>query len=238
MKRKVEIVLQHGWAFDSSCWRGWMPHLRENPDYEISIQTPDRGYFGQAADIMPFSEAGSVKIVVAHSLGLHFLPDSVLKTTNLLILAAAFADFHSGTVLEQKRSRRTINLMSSRLEETPLDVLNEFYSNCYHPLLTSHLLLMRNLENLNQEQLENDLHLLNTARFDLSRLKQPEQVLFLHGSEDRIVAPSQSHEMHQSVEGSSLILFEGAGHSLPLTHVAPVWISLRNTIRHLLTVNA
>lgn len=238
MKNTIEIILQHGWAFDSSCFRGWMPHLRENPDCEILIQKPDRGYFGERKPAKPFSHPGSLKIVVVHSFGLHLLAPEILQSADLLVLSAAFRHFHSGSRLEQKRSTKTVQLMLNRLQESPTDVLNDFYTNCYQPLLTSQMLLMRNIQSLDADLLMEDLNLLNTNIFDLEIISRVPRVLLVHGSEDRVVATSHSRELNESLPGSSFVLFEGAGHSLPLTHVAPVWISLRNTLRHLLAVNA
>jgi|LakMenEpi03Aug12_release.lakeMendotaPanAssembly.Ray.scaffolds.fasta_scaffold729629_1 pimeloyl-[acyl-carrier protein] methyl ester esterase len=237
MNNRVEIILQHGWAFDRSCWRGWLPHLKENADWELHIQTPDRGYFGEAREVLPFTADESIKVVVAHSLGLHLLPEEVLSKAHLLVLAGSFAHFHDGEPLQQKRSRRTINMMLNKLSESPLDVISEFYSNCYHPLLTSQMLLMRDIKTVNSEVLIKDLELLNSNRFDTSLIEK-QKVLFVHGNEDIIVPLAHSQEISKSLKNSSLVVFEGAGHSLPLTHVAPVWISMRNSLRRLLTVNA
>ena len=238
MKRRIEIILQHGWAFDKTCWRGWMPHLKENQDCEISIQTPDRGYFGEATPVTPFQNRDSLKVVVAHSLGMHLLPVEILQSADLLVLASTFSKFHGGSALEQKRSERTISLMLKRLQEEPMEVLNGFYSNCYHPLLTSQMLLMRNVQSMNLELLDSDLQLLDKSDFDLTELSKVPKILLVHGSEDGIVNSSHSHNISETLTNSSLVIFEGAGHSLPLTHVAPVWISLRSKLRHLLAVNA
>ncbi len=123
MKRTIEIILQHGWAFDRSCFAGWMPHLGENPDCEILVQTPDRGYFGEVKLVKPFSNAQSVKIVVAHSFGLHLIPQEILQSADLLVLASTFSHFHGGSRLAQKRSARTVRLMLKRLHDFPMDVL-------------------------------------------------------------------------------------------------------------------
>lgn len=215
-----------------------MPHLKENADLQISIQTPDRGYFGQAKPVHAFEKSASVKIVVAHSLGLHLLPAEILRSADLLVLAATFAHFHGGTRLDQKRSSRTIAAMQERMLEEPMDVLNDFYSNCYHPLLTNHMLLMRDIKSLDQDLLLEDLELLNKNKIDIESIDCGQRILLVHGSEDTVVPAQHSHELNEALPKSSLVLFEGAGHCLPLTHVAPVWISLRNTLRHLLAIHA
>lgn len=239
MRKKIDVILQHGWAFDSSCWRGWLPHLKENPGCEVRIQTADRGYFGEAKEVEPFkNDADSCKIVVAHSLGLHLVPEEILKKTDLLVLAGAFSYFHNGDAMEQKRSRRTVNIMLEKLNIDALAVLDDFYSNCYKPLLTSQMLLMRKTDNINVDLLTEDLELLNTNHFDLSKIRQIPNILILQGSEDCIVTPAQSQTLHQELKGSSIVLFEGAGHSLPLTHVAPAWISVRAAMRQISPVRA
>ncbi len=238
MKRKVEIILQHGWGFDKSSWRGWMPHLRENPDLEIAIQTPDRGYFGEAKDAKPFDSSAAVKIVVVHSLGLHLIEEEILRSADLLVLASSFKQFHNGSITEQRRSRKAIQMMLRRIEDEPLEVLNDFYTNCYHPLLTSHMLLMRNSGTINPDLLIDDLQLLDTNTFDLETISHVPKILLVHGSADEIVDPTHSHQMQEELPNASLVVFDGAGHSLPLTHVAPVWISLRNSLRHLVSINA
>lgn len=238
MKRKIEILLQHGWAFDKDCWRGWMPHLRENQDCEISIQTPDRGYFGEKSEATPFQEADSVKIVIAHSLGLHLVPEEILRSADLAVVASSFRSFHSGMALEEKRSRKKVSLIQKKLADSPMDLLNEFYSDCYHPLLTNHMLLMRNFQDMNTELLERDLDFLDNTEFDMQILHKVPKVLFVHGSDDIIVPASRSTEMNELLPKSDLILFEGAGHTLPLTHVAPVWISLRSKLRQLLSISS
>lgn len=237
MKRQVEIILQHGWAFDSRCWRGWMPHLKENPDLQVSVQIPDRGYFGTTRKIEPFSDSrDACRIVVAHSFGLHLIPDAILAKADLLVLAGVFTHFHAGDPLEQKRSRRTVQMMIEKLKVDPISTIDDFYSSCYHPLLTSQMLLMRKTGTVDVELLSSDLQLLNTNHFDIESIRKIPQILLIHGSEDAIVKPSHSHKMNEELTESSMVLFEGAGHSLPLTHVAPAWISIRTAMRQIFSV--
>lgn len=237
MKKRIEVILQHGWAFDSSCWRGWMPHLKENQDCEISVQTPDRGYFGTPKEVKPFEFDDSLKVVIVHSLGLHLLPVETIQSADLLVVASSFASFHRGSQLEEKISKRRIAAMLRNLQESPVDLLNDFYKLCYSPLLTNQLLLMPTPRSMNVPLLKQDLELLDTHVFELNQLKKLPKILFVHGSKDNVVPSSQTVSMNQQLENSDLIIFEGAGHSLPLTHVAPVWISLRSKLRHLLAVS-
>ena len=118
-ERTVEIILQHGWAFDCSCFRGLVNHLREYPDCRILIQTPDRGYFGKTKSVKPFGREASTKVVIAHSLGLHLLPAEILQSADLIVLASTFRHFHGGNQGECKRSQRVVQAMLKRLGDSP-----------------------------------------------------------------------------------------------------------------------
>ncbi|MBY0358667.1 MAG: alpha/beta hydrolase [Candidatus Obscuribacterales bacterium] len=231
MKKKIELILQHGWGFDRTSWRTWVPHLRENPDYELNVTIPDRGYFSQRLSWNGFQHPDCLKVLIAHSYGLHLVPENIFKQTDLLVAISSFSSFHSGEAIAQKRSRRTLRLMKERFEIDPMHVIDDFYSSCYSPLLTRHALLRRGgAEELNFQKLKEDLNSMDTNYVSPELLSQAKNVLFLHGAEDGIVGPEHSLAMHEAIPGSSLILFEGVGHALPFTHAAPCWLSIRQSL--------
>lgn len=245
MKRKssgdggtVEIILQHGWGYDSSCFDSLLQFLWEMPGCQTMIQIPDRGYFGKPEPVSPFSGDSSVKVIVAHSLGLHLIPVEILQSADLLVLISAFRHFHGGSQLDRKRSSKKIRLMRSRLQDAPLDVIDDFYANCYHPLLQGRMLLMSKVESMNIELLRDDLYMLDKKEFALENIAGIGQILLIHGKQDSIVSPLHSYQLSEFLPTSSLVLIDRVGHSLPITHAEPVWICLRNKLRHLLRVKS
>lgn len=239
MKKKIELILQHGWAFDGSAWETWTPYLNESPDYELTAVKPDRGYFGQRGDKPCFDHEDSLKIVIVHSFGLHLLPHDLFAETDLFVAISSFSSFHQEDRLSQKRSHRTIRLMQERLNQAPMEVIDQFYSSSYSPLLTSHALLKRGpSQDCDIDLLQADLAFMDQNILPLELLKQPKQLLFLHGSEDGIISADSSIKLHQSLPESSLVLFEGAGHALPFTHAAPCWLAIRQSLRSLHTVKS
>ena len=238
MKETIEIILQHGWGFDGGAWNGWRSHLAATPEYELTVHCAERGYFGCHKFQPEFSSAAGRKVLIAHSSGLHFVPPAVLAQADLLVVVSSFAKFHGGDALEQRRSRRSLQIMLDKFAISPLSVLDDFYCKCYHPLLTSQLLLRRatDLECLDLKGLQDDLQLLDSCVFDPVTVAAAKQVLILHGEVDKIVNFERSVELQQLLPNSTLIMFEGVGHALPFTHVAPCWLSIRNALRSILPV--
>lgn len=240
MKEKIELILQHGWGFDGGAWDGWRPHLANNPEHDLIIHRAERGYFGVRKFEPTFSSKSDRKVIVAHSTGLHFLQPELVSQADLLVIVSSFISFHGGDHLEQRRSRRSLRLMIDKIGVDPMEVLDDFYSNCYHPLLTRQVLLRRSveIERVNVKLLHSDLQMLDECSLDPSSIPARGQVLILQGDSDKVVAPSQAIALQSSIPGSSLIMFEGVGHALPFTHVAPCWLSVRNALRSVLPVGS
>jgi pimeloyl-[acyl-carrier protein] methyl ester esterase len=238
MKEKIELILQHGWGFDGGAWDGWRTHLIQSPEHEMVIHRAERGYFGIRKFSPQFSNTSGRKVLIAHSTGLHFLDKEVLASADVIVLISSYLKFHSGDHLEQRRSRRSLRLMMDKLEQNPSEVLDDFYGNCYHPLLTRQVLLRRSteMERLNVKQLYEDLELIDQSDLDPSFARG--EVLILHGESDKVVSPTQAYHLQREIAGSSMIMFEGVGHALPFTHVAPCWLSVRNALRSVLPVGS
>lgn len=239
MKERIEIIFQHGWAFDSGAWDGWRGHL-SIPDCDVTTKRAERGYFGRPEQRPEFSSQTSRKILIAHSTGLHFVSADALQRADLLVIISSFLSFHSGDNLEQRRSRRTLRLMMDRLDVEPIDVIDDFYSNCYHPLLTRQLLLRRgaDMDSLNVPALKEDIAMIDRCQLDTGLGASIRQTLILHGDCDKVVPSRQAVALQKSLPRSFLIMFEGAGHALPFTHVAPCWLSVRNAMRSILPVGS
>lgn len=240
MKEKIELILQHGWGFDAGAWDGWRTHMHQLPEFEINAQLAERGYFGAKPWQPEFSEAQARKVLIAHSTGLHFIPQRTLLRADLLVIISSFLRFHAGDGLEQRRSRRTLRMMLNKLDGSPMEVLDDFYSNCYHPLLTRQVLLRRSTDpdKLDLVALKADLELIDGCALDESVASLARQTLILHGDNDKVVAPAQAVALQKSLPRSFLIMFEGVGHALPFTHTALCWLSVRNALRSVLPVGS
>jgi pimeloyl-[acyl-carrier protein] methyl ester esterase len=94
MASQTEIIFVHGWGFDRACWDAWISLL----DARLSQSFYDRGYFGSPNHLNQKETRASSRIVVAHSLGAHFLRNDMLAGADLLVLISCFAQFHAGNL--------------------------------------------------------------------------------------------------------------------------------------------
>lgn len=211
MKDPVEVVLQHGWAWEAECWSPWRGIVPRN----ARLSLLDRGYFQRPV------HRGSARpqILVAHSLGLHLLPRHLLSTTRLLVVLGGFQAFHAEAGPSARRSRQLVRRMLRRLTREPEALLEDFYARCFSPS-------PRKLEVPGVPDtglLRKDLEMLHTGKLDLRPMDAIPRILLLHGGSDLVVPLQRGEELHHRLRSSSLVVLKDAGHALPLTHARECW---------------
>lgn len=199
MKQSQTWILQHGWGCDSSFWSRWNAFAPK----ETKLQVLDRGYFGHPISLMHTTHKPVV--VIAHSFGLHLLPESVFQIAEALIIFSGFSAFHSTAV----------DLMLKRMEVNPLDVLARFQRKCFLP---SKSILQTIPSKINQTLLLDDLRCLKQSQFDIKNITNIPKSVIIHGDDDRIVHLERAQELHRQLPNSKLLIVEKAGHALPITH--------------------
>jgi pimeloyl-[acyl-carrier protein] methyl ester esterase len=213
----TEILLQHGWGFDSACWQNWrieLSHLSDEANKFI-IHAADRGYTGQPSGKFAWSYPHSRKIVVAHSFGLHMLNGEALQEIDVLATIGSFHSFFPADEKSRKIAQRSLTLMARKLSNRPLDVLKDFYDQCglippmAPSLCTASLcipLLQRDLEELSTSVLN---------RLPLSARRK----IVLHGQNDKIVSVEKAFALSQRFGADcQLLVHDLSGHGLPFTH--------------------
>ncbi len=159
------------------------------------------------------------QIVVAHSLGLHILPQACLERAKLLVILGGFQCFHPDEGPAARRSRRVVERMLERLPVEPRGLVGDFYAQCFAPNENG----LEAGETINVELLERDLNQLHSGELDLEILRRVPQVMLLHGGEDRIVPLERAEHLHGQLPSSQLTVFADAGHALPFTHARACW---------------
>ncbi len=226
-KARIEITLQHGWAYDSSCWVRWIKYIQDRWSSSILVQTNERGYFdskiasrnNNLSDAIP-----KLRILISHSFGLHLVEPS---TYQYLIVLNGFLSIHPEESGEKKRSQKLINRMRQKFNQSPLIVLNDFYSRnviTKSPTAEIPFELEQQLYRIKSEKdiafdlLAKDLETMDQERLNTEILDSVPNVLFLHGNEDCIVSGDQAKALAQCLPNSELIIVDGAGHALPFSH--------------------
>lgn len=215
MTGKVEVLLQHGWAWSSAHWSDWCRLAPEG----FAFLSLDRGYFGGPLEWSAAGDRAAPAIAVAHSLGLHLLPGDILRDVRLLVVAGGFRGFHGEDAVAASRSRRRVRSMLQRLLHDPEEVLRRFYAECSFPEES----LLQVPDELDAGALRRDLQLLDESELDLAVLASLPSVLLLHGAADRVVPVERARALHRQLPESALRVVDGAGHALPVTHVTECW---------------
>ncbi|ACB53498.1 conserved hypothetical protein [Crocosphaera subtropica ATCC 51142] len=211
MSHKGEIIAYHGWGFDRNCWKEWQEILSSN----FLFKTYDRGYFDQKYTPY-FDDTEKIKIIFAHSFGLHLCYLEILKQANLIILFNSFAHFHPEKEKQKKRSKNALQLMINEFNNNPKTVLESFYKKCYYPFSSVNI----NCDTVDWEKLGKDLELLNTSIVDINSLKKAPKIYIIQSSKDRIINPSHAQELfNQLSHNSQYFNVEGVGHTLPFTDI-------------------
>jgi pimeloyl-[acyl-carrier protein] methyl ester esterase len=239
---RVEVILQHGWGFDSRIWSGWIPHLSAICDTTI-IHAGERGYYGASAFDPEFIDSKSFKIVIAHSLGLHFLSPESLAQTNAFYLLSSFLSFHPEDQLSNKRSKRLLRAMREKLSITPYMVLRDFIRLCY---ATEHdardtgktipMITIPTDEPLDKGRLMEDLDLLDHCDLlgGIDKINEKALLCLFHGTADRVVSPDKAIELGTILPRAKLMLVENGSHALPTTHGAVCIETLKDSLFSLL----
>ncbi len=213
----MEVLLQHGWALDSTMWSRWTDAQRQSLP-AINIKVAERGYFYTPSTQPTFSESDCRKILVVHSLGLHLASKSQLEKANLLVIIGGFANFHDGTEKESRLSQIAVRRMLQKLDREPAQVVEDFYSNCGFPADygAERLAQLKNLQ-----LLKSDLELLHKSTINSDWLSLPGEILILHGEHDAIAPPYHAQRLKELCKRSTVEVHKQGTHALP--YEQPSW---------------
>ena len=242
MTEKVELILQHGWAFDAGIWAPMLDQIQAEFGDNVDVHLLDRGYFGNPST-NSVNTQGKTVIVICHSFGLHLLPKEILSRVDLLVILSGFMQFHSlRDSTHGSRSRKNMSRMISKLKEAPYTVLSDFHGRCgatkrlaSGSWISDAIGYETNLPSINQDLLVEDLELLDVSNFAVDSISPSTEIVIVHGDKDPIVPFDRAELIRAAFKGSRLILLKDAEHSIPITHVAdcaePVLEFLRRKLR-------
>lgn len=169
-----------------------------------------RGYWETAAlldtvDIQPGF------ILVCHSLGIHLVPQPLIRLADMVVIISGFAHFHGKTAADGRFSKRHIQRMRSRLAVEPVQLIRDFHRDC------DYLESTIDCEAVSTSLLAADLQILDESRLKQAHCQEWPPTLLIHGQDDRIVLPQRAEELATLPTFSQLRIIEGAGHGIPFT---------------------
>lgn len=200
-----QVIAMHGWSGDSHSWAPWIRHFNH---HHWSWQSGERGY-GKRQEHMPFwqEDQDPIKlqrrVVLAHSLGPHLLPDDVFAKATDVVLLASFSRF-----VPQGAKGRALNtgLKSMRRclgSEAEAEMLTTFLRRAAAPSTPDGLPrgpIHEGLSSQGRQRLTDDLDRLIASAELPPGLQATTRVLVVEAEQDAIVVPVARQELRDAVE--------------------------------------
>ncbi|MDA1246463.1 MAG: alpha/beta hydrolase [Cyanobacteria bacterium] len=217
----------HGWAGDAQVWE---PFHHTWSAHGWAWQCGERGYSGQAPRSVDWQNDQGLKLVIAHSLGPHLLPDAVLAQADAVVLLASFGMFVPGGA-GGGRLRSAIAAMTSQLSGPEASTMLEtFMERAAAPQSTSLLppgIAAFPLDASGRQRLAQDLKLLAATAGLPPCFPLQARVLIVEGGEDQILNPQARHQLRCLLPAADTLVLAGVGHCLLSPALVPTvcgWI--------------
>ena len=212
----TQVIAVHGWAGDSRAWGPWAALANARG---WRFRCCERGY-GQLPQALPhWDPASSQRIVIAHSLGPHLLPEATWREATAAVLLTSFAAF-----IPPGREGRPVAAglrgMAAQLEageEATAAMLRQFFTKVADPFPTSQLPegpLEQGITAEGRQRLRDDLQLLARCSALPAGLPPQIPVLLVEARDDRIVCDASRALLRQALPQATVWSLEPAGHGL------------------------
>ena len=223
----MQLIAMHGWAGDA---QGWEPFHSAWSARGWAWQGGERGYGGQAPRPVAWQSGQGLKLVIAHSLGPHLLPASVLAQADAVVLLASF-----GAFLPEgpggRRLRSAVAAMASQLAGPEASaMLQTFMERAAAPQPASLLppgIAAAPLAASGRQLLAEDLNLLAATAGLPPGFTLQARVLIVEGGEDQIVSPQARQQLRSLLPAADTLTLAGVGHCLLSPALVPTvcgWI--------------
>jgi len=227
MGNTLQLIAMHGWCGDSRSWDPWLP-LWQRRGWRCSCG--ERGYGNRAALQPGWAEGPGPRVVIAHSLGPHLLPATVLQQADALVLLSSFAGFVPAG-RDGRNLRAALDGMTRELVgPDPGAMLQAFLQQVAAPSPPGLLQATPAVEPLTAsglQQLQDDLELLAQTTGLPKGFPTGAAILLVQAGADRIVAPLARRALEEALPEADVLTLRGAGHGLlgtPVMAMVMAWL--------------
>ena len=209
----LQILAMHGWGSSAAHWQPWEEAWQPRP---WRLRCGDRGY-GQSVATMPEWDHRGLRVLLANSAGIHFLPEQVLAAAEVVVLLASFGRFVpsgiAGTTL-----RVQLAAMDQYLRNGDVATLfAQFRAEVAAPQPVEQLpagIDPEEVSAIGVQRLRDDLSLLGRLEGLPAAFPKGVPVLIVEATADRIVHPVSRAELVRSLPAAECFKQEGCGHGL------------------------
>ena len=212
----MQILAMHGWAGHAGSWSHWSQHFEAGGSTWTSA---NRGYGGEAPVAPVWSTGPERKVLVAHSLGLHLLPEPVLAQADAVALLGSFSAF-----VPHGRAGRAVaaalkGMQAALGTDEELTMLERFLDKAASPHARSALPpapLLQGLTSLGRQRLQQDLELLARCQSLPTGWPEAVPVLVVQGEQDAVVHAASAQQLIDDLGAQPLTLHRDPnwGHAL------------------------
>ncbi len=224
-----QVITMHGWFSDSKYWQQWEEYFQSKG---WAWQNTERGYGFIDVSQPTWQEKiknvnQSKKVVICHSLGIHLLPNSIIKKASHFVFINSFSRFVPlGN--ESRAVKKALYGMKKHFEEkTENSMLAKFALKAKKTnadISSINMPIQEQISVQGRKKLQNDLDLLINTRELPSKLNKLAQVLVINSDHDAIISHiTRAHFLNELksyfIKEPSHWLIEGEGHFIYLPNL-------------------
>ena len=217
-----QVITQHGWGLDQSFWDSYKIEFQKNGWH---WQDNERGYFSKNVKQSKWIKNNlnnQIKMVLCHSLGFHLIQENLLDEASHVVFINSFNNF-----LPHSNKRNLIYRSLKRMEKKIMlleaeAMLKEFIHRCFSPnnmTINFQNMFYKNLGDLNNNLLLNDLKKLYNDKNSLNPFKKNCNVIVINSKNDLILDKDSSNNFiellnKQLTKKPTVIELSNQGHCL------------------------
>ena len=217
-----QVITQHGWGLDQSFWESYKIEFKKNRWY---WQDNERGYFSKNVNQSKWIKNNlkdQIKMVLCHSLGFHLIQRNTLQEATHIVFINSFNNF-----LPSSNKRNLIYKSLKRMEKKMMEfetkaILQEFIRRSFFPNdinINFKNTFYKNLEDINNNLLLNDLKKLYCDSRSLDSIKKDCIVIIINSKKDLILDEDSSNNFIELLNKTltkkpALIELSNQGHCL------------------------
>ena len=220
----MQILAMHGWAGHAGSWSHWRKCFeQEGPTWTVA----DRGYCGEAPVPPAWPKGPARNVLIAHSLGLHLLPASVLEQADAVVLLGSFSAFVPDGRVGRAVAAALQGMQAALGTDQELPMLERFLDKAAAPHARSALPptpLLQGLTPVGRQRLQQDLELLAHCQTLPTGWPSAVPVLVVQGERDAVVHAASAQKLIDDIGDQPLTLHRDLnwGHALITPRVLSV----------------